>query len=68
MKETLKMIGDTMLRIVLYLVYMPFAVLAVLCGAFALSLQRMFSYIINGDDYEEDTYEEVLIKLIALFL
>lgn len=68
MKDFLKMFLDTILRIVLWLIYMPFAVLAVLCGAFALSLQRIFSIIINGDDYEEDTYEDLLVKLISLFL
>jgi hypothetical protein len=68
MKDFLKMIGDTLLRIVLWLIYMPFAAVAVMCGAFALSLQRLFSLIINGEDYESDTYEDMLTNLLSLFL
>ena len=68
MKDFLKMIGDTLLRIVLWLIYIPFAALAVLCGAFALSLQRAFSLIINGEGYEEDSYEDMLANLLSLFL
>lgn len=68
MKDFLKMIGDTLLRIVLWLIYMPFAAVAVMCGAFALSLQRLFSLIINGEDYEVDTYEDMLANLLSLFL
>lgn len=68
MKDFLKMIGDTLLRIVLWLIYMPFAAVAVMCGAFALLLQRLFSLIINGEDYESDTYEDMLANLLSLFL
>jgi hypothetical protein len=68
MKDFLKMIGDPLLRIVLWLMYMPFAAVAVMCGAFALSLQRLFSLIINGKDYESDTYEDMLTNLLSLFL
>ena len=68
MKDFLKMIRDTLLRIILWLIYMPFATVAIMCGAFALSLQRLFSLIINGENYEDATYEEMLTNLLSLFL
>lgn len=68
MKGQLRMIVDVLLRIVLWLIYMPFAAIAVMCGALALSLQRLFSLIINGDGYEEESYEDMLTNLLSLFL
>lgn len=68
MKEKILMILITILEVIMYIIYLPIAAVAVCFGTIAITVKGAFAKILSGNAYEEDTYEDTLIKLLNLLL
>lgn len=66
MKERLKTIGTTLLNVLLGLLYAPFAIMALFCGALALAVQKVFWA--KQKDIDLEYYDDSLEKLIKMFV